>query len=111
MRAGQVGGARHEGGTDSGYRNGGPCVTHARVDVTELVRPRTRHPETVAKAVAMRSRRPLMDGTLHNSLGTEAVTRSVAVVEGLGGSSAYRPGGRRRGRRRGHRTRTSARAA
>ncbi|MGW3023988.1 Cgl0159 family (beta/alpha)8-fold protein [Streptomyces sp. NPDC001221] len=72
MRAGHVGGARHEGGADVAPWNdtGTPHTrvpdeksTTAPVDVSELVRIRTRHPEAVAEAAARRTRRPLLGDT------------------------------------------------
>ncbi|QTD98661.1 hypothetical protein S1361_14990 [Streptomyces cyanogenus] len=52
MRAGRVAGTRHEGG--SGIRA-------PRVDVAELVRIRTHHPEAIAEAAVRRARRPLLN--------------------------------------------------
>ncbi|MFD4408329.1 deoxyribose-phosphate aldolase [Streptomyces sp. NPDC058476] len=65
MRAGHVGGARHEEGGDA--PTGAPLAyerlrsPHQRVDVAELVRTRTHHPEAIAEAAARRPRRPLVD--------------------------------------------------
>lgn len=65
MRAGRVTGAHHEtGGTAGG---GTPAAAVAAVadvpgvDVPELVRLRTHHPEAVAEAAARRARRPLIE--------------------------------------------------
>ncbi len=52
MRAGRVAGT-HTGGGDAARRH--------PVDVAELVRIRTRHPEAIAEAAARRARRPLLD--------------------------------------------------
>lgn len=65
MRAGQVGGARHEGGDPATYEGGGTAAheggdpaPYRRVDVADLVRTRTHHPEAIAEAAARRPRRP-----------------------------------------------------
>ncbi|MEU6093459.1 deoxyribose-phosphate aldolase [Streptomyces sp. NPDC047079] len=75
MRAGHVGGTRHEGETGTPHRDGAPHarlpreengtlrLPSPRVDVSALVRVRTRHPEAVAEAAARRARRPLLGGT------------------------------------------------
>lgn len=66
MRAGHVGGARHEGG-DASTEKGTPTTyerlrsPHPRVDIADLVRTRTHHPEAIAEAAARRTRRPLVD--------------------------------------------------
>ncbi|MFF4687445.1 deoxyribose-phosphate aldolase [Streptomyces sp. NPDC001307] len=52
MRAGRVAGTHTEGG-DAGRR--------PRVDVAELVRVRTHHPEAIAEAATRRARRPLLN--------------------------------------------------
>ncbi|MFB0617579.1 deoxyribose-phosphate aldolase [Streptomyces sp. AGS-58] len=52
MRAGRVTGT---------HTHGGDGVRHLRVDVSELVRVRTRHPEAIAEAAARRVRRPLLN--------------------------------------------------
>ncbi|MEU1037138.1 deoxyribose-phosphate aldolase [Streptomyces sp. NPDC005551] len=59
MRAGHVGGARHEEGAGGG-RSAAPGVL-APVDVSELVRTRVHHPEAIAEAAVRRARRPLVD--------------------------------------------------
>ncbi|MFI6486508.1 deoxyribose-phosphate aldolase [Streptomyces sp. NPDC050564] len=65
MRAGHVGGARHEQGGDAPA--GAPVAyerlrsSHRRVDVADLVRTRTHHPEAIAEAAARRPRRPLVN--------------------------------------------------
>ncbi|MFG2883975.1 deoxyribose-phosphate aldolase [Streptomyces sp. NPDC048297] len=43
------------------HTEGGDAGRRSRVDVTELVRIRTRHPEAVAEAATRRARRPLLD--------------------------------------------------
>ena len=80
MRAGHVGGARHERGGDAPPPFGAPAgpltatpvaptaydrlrPASPRVDVSALVRTRARHPEAVAEAAARRARRPLLDGS------------------------------------------------
>ncbi|MEU3839086.1 deoxyribose-phosphate aldolase [Streptomyces sp. NPDC028635] len=62
MRAGRVGGADHtvpyeDGGGSGRTTHGGPGV---EVDVAELVRIRSHHPEAIAEAAARRARRPLL---------------------------------------------------
>jgi len=83
VRAGRVAGAEHEHGREGGDGNrDGGGVTHAhgdhegglsghdsdtgtgsgpRVDISELVRVRARHPEAIAEAAARRVRRPLLN--------------------------------------------------
>ncbi|SOD86451.1 Fructose-bisphosphate aldolase class Ia, DhnA family [Streptomyces sp. Ag109_G2-15] len=52
MRAGRVAGTHHEGGDST---------RQPRVDVAELVRTRTHHPEAIAEAALRRGRRPLLN--------------------------------------------------
>lgn len=55
MTAGRAGGTPHE--THAGASEATPTT----VDVSELVRLRTHHPEAIAEAAARRTRRPLLD--------------------------------------------------
>ncbi|MFD5077968.1 deoxyribose-phosphate aldolase [Streptomyces sp. NPDC058371] len=83
MRAGPVGGARHEGDDTSPYREGGDPTPYGEggpkangagggtqadavrdrkgVDLADLVRTRAHHPEAIAEAAARRPRRPLVN--------------------------------------------------
>lgn len=69
MRAGRVAGAEHEHGGGDGLSgpadpsgpSGHESGTGPRVDISELVRTRTRHPEAIAEAAARRVRRPLLN--------------------------------------------------
>lgn len=68
MRAGRVTGTHPEGGSGNGPedtapppREGAAGTAYRRVDVAELVRIRTRHPEAIAEAAARRARRPLLN--------------------------------------------------
>ncbi|CAL9567931.1 hypothetical protein SUDANB105_04764 [Streptomyces sp. enrichment culture] len=62
MRAGRVTSAHHEtGGTAGGGTPAAAVADVPGVDVPELVRLRTHHPEAVAEAAARRARRPLIE--------------------------------------------------
>ncbi|MFE1294415.1 MULTISPECIES: deoxyribose-phosphate aldolase [unclassified Streptomyces] len=63
MRAGRVGGAAHEVPYENAGGAGAPAVRGVEIDVAELVRVRSHHPEAIAEAAARRARRPLLAET------------------------------------------------
>jgi DhnA family fructose-bisphosphate aldolase class Ia len=89
VRAGRVAGTHTEGGSGTAPEGaagtgaeGAAVFPRPRVDVAELVRIRTHHPEAIAEAAVRRARRPLLDD--HGKLMIVAADHPARGALGVG---------------------------